>query len=404
LKAQLRKIQRQYYADEFNKRRSNTKATWTLINQILNKSTPTTDINHLASPNHTSSSPIDIANTMNDYFNSIGSRLASACPPSTQSFTSFLPSPLTHTIVFLPTSATEIFNIISNLELSSSCGMDEIPASVIKLVADLIASPLSVVINHSIHTSTFPDILKIAKIIPIHKNGTKSDPSNYRPIALLSNFSKIYEKIIYSRMSDFIRKHNILYRYQYGFRSNHSTELALIKLFDIITSNWDAGKYTCSVIIDFQKAFDSINTDILLSKLQWYGFRGLALKLLSSYLSSRSQFVSLSTVHSSILPISHGVPQGSILGPLLFLLYINDIDKPLHNSEPILFADDATATYSATSPSALMTVVNSSLTNLNVWITANKLTLNTAKSHVICYHTQRSNWHSLFNFSLITMN
>ena len=400
LKALLRKAQRQYYANEFYKRKSNTKATWTLINQILNKKDSTIEIDFLASHNCVSSSPDDIANTMNDYFTSIGSRLASACPPSTTSFTSFLPPPLPHTIVFFPTTAMEIFNIITNLEVSSSCGMDGIPACVIKFVADCIASPLSVLINHSIRTSTFPDTLKIAKIIPIYKSGARSDPSNYRPIALLSTFSKIYEKVIYSRMIDFIKKHDILYSYQYGFRANHSTELALIKLLDTITANWDAGKYACSVIIDLQKAFDSIDVDILLTKLQWYGFRGLAHKFLYSYLKSRSQFVSLSSTQSSILPTSHGVPQGSILGPLLFLLYINDISKPLQEAEPVLFADDATATYSATSPSALVETVNSSLTNLNVWLTANKLTLNLNKSHVICYYPQKSNWHLSLKFCI----
>ena len=232
----------------------------------------------------------------------------------------------------------------------------------------------------------------------MHKSGSYSDPSNYRLIALLSNFSKIYERVIYCRMFSFIHKHNILSPNQFGFRPHQSTEMALISLFDTITTARDQNKFTCSVILDFQKAFDTIDIQILLCKLQHYGFRGLTLNYLSSYLSNRSQYVSLQCSRSTLAASTHGVPQGSILGPLLFLLYINDILNVMPDSQSILFADDNTATFSASSPFALQALVNNNLKLLSEWILANKLTLNISKSHIICFTNAKIKWSSPLKF------
>ena len=345
-------------------------------------------------------SPIDIANSFNTYFTSVGSNLAKLIPPASPSFESYLLPPPTSSAVFLPTTPSEIYNIINDLNSSSSCGEDGIPMTVIKSVSNLISQPLSLLINHSLNSGTYPNALKLAKVISIFKSGKKSDPANYRPIALLSNFSKIYEKVILSRMLTFIKMQNLLYENQFGFRANHTTELALIKLVDTITSAWDNNKYVCSVLIDLKKAFDTVDIHILLYKLNAYGFRGLPLQLISSYLQNRSKFVSVNNIQSQTLPITHGVPQGSVLGPLLFLIYINDIPNATPDSKPILFADDNTLTFVSSSPSQLCALVNNNLKSLHSWISANKLSLNLTKTHIINFQNHNLNWNNALIFNI----
>jgi hypothetical protein len=243
-------------------------------------------------------------------------------------------------------------------------------------------------INHAFAKAIFPDKLKIAKVIPIYKSDARTNPSNYRPISILNSISKIYEKAIYNRLINFIEHHKILYNNQFGFRKNHSTEHALLTIINNISESLDNNKAVCSVFIDLKKAFDTVDLDILSYKLNHYGIRGPCLQLLKSYIYDRRQFTYLSSanVKSDLASISHGVPQGSILGPVLFTLYINDIYKASLNSLPILFADDTTLTYIETNLSSLNTVVNTDLSNLYYWLNANKLSLNVNKTNFILFH------------------
>ena len=234
-----------------------------------------------------------------------------------------------NSILLEPTSAKEIECIIKDLKNCSSVGPDEIPVSVVKVASPYICDILSHILNSSMSIGIFPNELKYAKVIPLFKDGDKDLVCNYRPISLLNIFSKIFEKVLYKRLLNFVDKHNILYFNQFGFRARHSTYMPMISMLDKITSAKDQSLYSLALFLDLKKAFDTVQFQILLAKLNWYGIRGTPLKLFESYLSNRKQFVSYNGHDSSYLVIKTGVPQGSILGPLLFLLYINDIGNDL---------------------------------------------------------------------------
>ena len=193
--------------------------------------------------------------------------------------------------------------------------------------------------------------------------------TNYRPVSVLPAFSKILERIVYNRLINFLNKFNILSSNQYGFRKNHSTAYALIQLYDKLSDAIDQGKVTLGLFIDLSKAFDIVNHDILLAKLEFYGVRGVALQWFKSYdnLSCRTQFVQCNGYNSSSKYIKCGVPQGSILGPLLFLLYINDLCNVSKALDFILFADDTNIFFSHNDPNQLMEIVNNELKKLSSW-------------------------------------
>jgi len=370
-------------------RASDIKATWKLINQLLNKDstiTAQTVIPPIKTHNNHTPDANETADLFKSFFTSVGEELASKIPSVNLSFRDYLPAPNPSSFMLFPTTSNETLNIILNLNSPSSQGNDQLSSVLLKSIAHVIANPLSIIINHSFINASFPDSLKIAKVIPIYKSGSKSDISNYRPISLLNTCSKIYEKLIYVRLIKFINNSNLLYTNQFGFRSGYSTEHALLTLIDTITSAINKNNYVCSILIDVKKAFDAISHDIWLSKLENYGFRGHTLAYFSSYLKNRKQYVSINSIDSSHASITYGVPQGSIIGPVLFLLYINDLQNSLHNTSPILFADDNTLTYYHKTISELFRIINKDLSSFQNWLITNKLTINSAKTQFLFFH------------------
>ena len=196
---------------------------------------------------------------------------------------------------------------------------------------------LEKIFNLSISSGIYPSKLKIAKVIPIFKKGDTKAINNYRPISILSTLNKIFEKILYARLIDYIGKHNILYKYQFGFRKQHSTEHALIEIVDQIKLSIDKSELTCGIFIDLSKAFDTVNHDILLGKLEHYGIRGNALNLFKSYLKDRTQFTVIDKTKSKTSNIDCGVPQGSVLGPLFFFSYLSMICQTAAHQEKLEF-------------------------------------------------------------------
>ena len=235
----------------------------------------------------------------------------------------------------------------------------------------------------------FPDIWKIAKVIPIFKKGDRTNEDNYRPISLLSCFEKILERLMCKRMLDFLKKHKILYKLQFGFRESHSTSLALIEAMNEIYSKLDEGKFVLGVFLDLKKAFDTIDHQILLKKLEHYGFRGVVNTWLSSYLSDRKQFTYVNGYCSNLGAINTGVPQGSVLGPILFTLYVNDMANAIQ-LQPRLFADDTNIFASGRDNDALIYDTNIELQKLHTWFKANRLKLSIEKTSYCIYSPKRN--------------
>ena len=272
---------------------------------------------------------------------------------------------------------------------SYSEGVDGIRMPIIKTSINILAVPLCYIFNSSIAKGSVPNQLKIAKVLPIYKSNDCHNFSNFRPISILPCFSKILEKVMYKRFMDFLYKFQIINHHQYGFRKNHSTFMAILELVNGIYHGFENNMLTVGVFLDLKKAFDTVNHDILIDKMSFYGFRGNALSWIKSYLGERSQYVEINNVQSSPKTIKCGVPQGSVLGPLLFLVFINDIFNTSNCLSFILFADDTNIFYSDKNINSLINTLNHELVKVASWLRANKLTLHPDKTKFILFHPGR---------------
>ena len=244
--------------------------------------------------------------------------------------------------------------------------------------------PLLHIFNVSLQNGTFPDELKIARVTPLFKNGSDSDLGNYRPISVLPCFSKILEKIMYNRLYKHLSDNNVLYKKQFGFQEKHSTEHAILHLVDQINCSFEKNLFTLGIFIDLSKAFDTVDHKILITKLENYGVKGTNLHWFKSYLKYRKQFIAYEIFSIYCINISCGVPQGSILGPLLFLVYVNDFNKA-SVTDP-MFAHDTNLFYSHQNMKTLFVTVNCELEKMCEWFRANKLSLNVTKTNHTLFH------------------
>ena len=271
---------------------------------------------------------------------------------------------------------------------NSSPGWNSISSAVVKNTCHHFVEPLTHRFYASLLQGVFPTVLKKAKVIPISQGRDPSQLSNYRPVSVLPCFSKILKRLMYNRFLSFVIKHSLLYKYQFGFRKGYSTNFATITLIDKISPALDEGNYVLSIFLYLSKAFDTVNHSILCKKLEFYGIREIALDWIRNYLSDRSQYVEYNNDTSEMKTVTCGVPQGSMLGPLLFILYVNDIYLVSSCLYSIVFADDTNVFLSGNDPDVLSEIMNKELCKLFKWLKANKLSLNVKKTHYILFRSK----------------
>ena len=342
------------------------------------------------------------------YFSNIGENLADKFKSDNpETYKLYLRNKVKSSIFMEPPRVNEVKNLMNSLNLRKSVGHDNISSYYLRIASDILSPVLCYFIDNAFRLGIFPQNCKKAKIIPLYKTGKPNNLTNYRPISILTCFSKLIEKLIHKRWSSLFDKHSILAKTQYGFQAGKSTSHAILDVLTIAYEHINNHEYTGLIPLDFKKAFDTVSHSILLYKLEHYGIRGVANKLLKLYSSDRSQFVSHHNLSSDTVINRFGVPQGSNLGPLLFLIYINDIPHAL-NSNPRLFADDTCLNINAVTPAMLSEKMNLELTTVHKWTTANKITVNPQKSHCLIIPPKKnhriSNISIHFNDSVIKIN
>ena len=378
----LRVSRKCHYQKYFEENKKNSRAIWQGIHDIVysRKSKKNNTPSSLLIDGKTITNPKDIAENFNNFFTSIGTKLQNNIPPTRRQYFDYLKHPNPKTFFISPTTPDEIKNIINSIKSSKCVGPNSIPTKILHLIKDKISIPLSELINKSFATGCFPNICKTAKVIPIFKTESRLLRNNYRSISLLSNISKIIEKIMHQRLNKFLEENNCFYNLQFGLRLNLSTNNALLSIIENIQTDLDNGDFAAGVFIDLKKAFDTVDHDILLKKLEYYGVRGLLKDWFQSYLKNRKQFVSVNNSTSNTKEITTGVPQGSVLGPLLFLLYyINDLHKSVKHSKTYHFADNTNIMQS-----------NKSLDVLSKWPKGNELSHNISKTKLSFTEIQRA--------------
>ena len=353
------------------------------------KSNSATNFQSVRIGDHETDEPNDIANAFNDYFINIAESIKEPCDPTNhEKLKDYCNNKIPNDIIFeMPLLNTDyIVKSLRKLDVRKSTGTDEIGPRLLKMAGPFIADSLTYICNLSIKTGAFPMKWKEAKVKPLHKGGSPKDLNNFRPISILPVLSKLFEKHAFESLMNYLEKYKLLYNTQSGFRPNHSCETALIHMVEKWLKALDKGELVGVLLVDFRKAFDLVDHSILLSKMELYKLNQNSIKFFKSYLSNRQQSVFLNNTQSNHAAVKHGVPQGSILGPLLFLLFINDL--PLHTHIMTdLYADDATLYEATKSKEQIERKLQSAICDLSVWCKQNGMLINTDKTKAMLITT-----------------
>ena len=394
----LRKAQITYFREKCKEYKHDSRKLWKLIHAVLNKTPHKGEcikaINKEGIPRY---DPATITSELCKHFSNIGETFAKKIPPPSKSISKYLSTiPQNDQSIFLePTSKKEITELLTDLIPKNSSGYDNLSNRLLKKLLPALINPLTIVFNKSLAEGIFPEAMKKADVVPLYKSKDHQDSNNYRPISLLLTLSKLLEKIMYKRTYSFLESSGQIYKSQYGFRTAHSCENAICELVSEIIKGKQDGMHTLAIFLDLSKAFDSLEHDVLLRKLYKYGIRGVAHSWFKSYLNGRQMRVKYNvgssgkTEYSSYREVAYGTPQGSCLGPLIFLIFTNDLHRHLVYSSSILFADDTTLYKTHRNLVYLKWCLEDDLNTLSDWFAANKLTLNLDKT--VCMLFQKNN-------------
>ena len=384
----VRAAKKKYHNKKIEDAGSDSKKLWSSIKEAINVPAKSNYIGPILNDENILLHDDTLkANYFNIFFSTIGNRTAQFIPTSNHSFADFLPPPCPNSLFLEPISPNCFANFTLSIKPKMSNDINGMNMKFIQSIIHEIKFPLSVIFNLSIETGTFPNRLKLSKGIPIYKKGDKLLLDNYRLVCLVDNFSKPFEKIMCSRLLEFLNQNNFFLDSQFGFRKRLSTKHAILAIINYITKHLNENKFVLAIFLDVMKAFDSVNHSILFSKLENAGIRGVALDWFRSYFENRSQKVFLNNVYSdNICRILLGVLQGSILGVILFLILINDIQLSCPEVLCIIFADDDTSLMEDVSLEGVIEKANIGLNKLVEWYSANKLAIHPGKSNCMLFH------------------
>lgn len=382
----LKKLKRIHDQEEVTKAGKDSKKIWTTLKNIANINVKKEISNDLLTSYAT---PRESVNGANKYFADIGKTLAEKIPIRSEpmDFSKFgAKMSYPNSFVLLEPDESEIETLIMTLRKNCAVGCDSLSTDFIKTYKNIIVPPLTYLCKLCLVSGVFPKIFKKALVTPIYKSGDRGCVGNYRPISVLPVLSKILERLINNRLVTYLNANNLLSDQQYGFRSGRSTSDAVHELVDHVVKNMDKGEKVLSIFLDLAKAFDTVSVPLLLCKLENIGVRGIQLKLFKDYLSDRYQRVKIGNFQSDDLPLTFGVPQGSILGPTLFLVYIDDLSRlKLPGCKIVSYADDTAVCFSSRSWRDTFNLAQYGFDIINRWLNVNTLTLNTDKTKFIAY-------------------
>ena len=379
----IKKAKLNFYRNLFQKYKNNLKKTWDTMKSLISNKIENNSIKSIVATNGLEySNDADISEILNNYFCHVATNLESSLPHSSIDPLDFVKPNNLSSLLLTRVASLECNTIINSLKLSKQ-NINTIPVVLFKEYQHHFIRIICNIVNLGFSTGSFPNCLKQAVVTPIFKKGDRKKCENYRPISVLPSMSKIFERCLHNRIYNFVCDFSIINDSQNGFMKGRSTENAIIDLTEIIYKTLDSKQYSINIFIDFRKAFDTIDHHILLRKLDRYGIRGLSLQLIRSFLTNRYQSVKIKQHVSSAKQISIGVPQGSILAPLLFLLYVNDLPNISPNCSTILFADDTTLSLHDESTSCLELNCNEILNKLYNWTLSNRISVNIDKTFYI---------------------